>query len=377
MAAQDLSASALTFVQAKLDAILAADQSTPSKFWMKDHIGTAKGLFSEHRARTSPITDALGNCVGYRVYTLDANDETLDYDGDGDDDTTACDILSGDGAVSSEKIYSLNTLKIKNFYVDDDICGDLFKNPGSSASQEIADVVAHNLASAMHALRAGLNASSISLLEANKSAVNNDSSLPDGVAFGSSEFTVTESTLPMNDPDTLTDIEAIAANNDMDDFFLVAGRYHFYNAKRNAQYHQLNDNERDVIRWMDQSIYFDIKNLDSTLSGKNSFAVDPGSYILFDHIDSRVTMQPTLVSPKDNLYEYFIEDPMLLIRQNGVLRPIRYHVAYQFDCNGVNRSRRVRTFTHKWEITFNGGFHVAPPATDGHTGILKFVSASE
>src|SRR5690606_3133471 len=155
-------------------------------------------------------------------------------------DTTACDILSGDGAVSSEKIYSLNTLKIKNFYVDDDICGDLFKNPGSSASQEIADVVAHNLASAMHALRAGLNASSISLLEANKSAVNNDSSHPDRVDFGSSEFMVTASTLQMDDPHTLNDMEVIAATDDMDDFVLVADHYHFYNNKRNAQYHPLN-----------------------------------------------------------------------------------------------------------------------------------------
>lgn len=373
--AQDLSASALTFVQAKLDTLFAAGQSTPSKFWMKDHIGTARGLFSEHRARTSPVTDALGNCQGYKIYTLDANDETLDYDGDGSDDTTACDVTSGVGAASSEKVYSLNALKIKNFYVDDDICGDLFKRPGQSGTEEAADLIAHNLASAMHAIRASLNAESISLLDTNKSAINNDSSLPTGVAFGSSVLTVTEATLPMNDPDTLTDIEAIAANNDMDNFFMVSGRHHFYNARRNADYHQLNDNERDVIRWMDQSIYFDIKNLDSTLSGRNSFAVDPGSYVLFDHIDSRISLQPRQASAADNLWEYFIEDPNLLIRINGVLRPVRYHVAYQFVCNGVNRSRRVRTYTHKWEVTFNGGFHVAPPATDGHTGILKFKSA--
>lgn len=373
--AQNLTASALVEVQARLEELFAPGQSTPSRYPWVEHLGTARGMLENHRAAVGPVVDNLGRCVGYKVYHLEKGSATLDYDGDGSAHGLVCDIVSAEGVASVESTLAFNMLKVKNIEVSDDICGNLFADPGRNGTEQAATIIAQRLNHAMNSLRKGLNASFITFLNANKSSVNNDASLPTGITFGTSLFTVTETTLSMNDPDTLTDLEAIAINNDMTDYFFVAGRNHFYNARRNAEYHALNDNERDVIRWGDTPIYFDIKNLDSTLSGKNSFIVDPGAFIFFNHVDEGLSFIPEMVSEADNLFEYIVEDPILRFNNGGMIEPIRYQLAYQKICNNVNASTLRRTFTHRWEVKLHGGLYAAPPAEDTHTGILKFKSA--
>lgn len=374
--AQDLTAAALLDVQAQLESIFTAEATTPSRYPWVNHLGTANGMLQNHMANIDPIRNSNGDCIGFNVYHLEKGTATLDYDGDGTNNGLACDVLSGEGATAVETTYDFNILKVKNVEVDDNVCGNFFKDPVMGVNNEqVATLIANRLNSAMWAIRSSLNTTCINFFDANKTAVNNDSSLPTGVAFSGGTFTVTESTLPMNDPDTLTDLEAIALNNDMVNYFFMSGRYHFYNARRNSQYHQLNDNERDVIRWGDTAIFFDIKNLDATLSGKNTFAVDPGAYLFYNHVDENLSQVPFLASPADNLYEFIIDDPIMVVRENGVFRPLRYQVAYQKVCNNVNATTLRRTYTHRWEVKLHAGLHAAPPSEDGHTGILKFKSA--
>jgi len=374
MAAQNLTASALTYIQARLTEMFSPDQTTPSRYPWVDHIETARSMLREHSANISPITNAQGDCVAYKVYWLKKGADTIVHNSTPAGYTVAADLTSGQGPVSVEKSYTNNFKIVSLVEIDDDICGNVFKNPGSPGAEQAATLIQNRLMTAMYDIRSKLNTKWVNFLDTNKTSVNNDSSLPAGVSFGSSLYSVTTGTLSMQEPDTLTDLAAIAANNDLQDYFWIGGRYHFYNAVVNSDYRRLNDAERDHIRFDDWRMYFDIKNLDNTLSGQNSFVVDPGSYVFWDHVNDGRTRQPEQV--KDLSFEYYIEDPMLLVNDNGLLRPLRYNVYYQQSVNSAgNTTEHRRTKTHRWEVTLHGGQYVAPPAEDNHTGILKFKSA--
>lgn len=376
MASQNLTASALTYAQERLESLFAAGLSTPSRYPWVNHMDSARAMLAEHRANTQPIFDSQNRCIGHRVYWLTKGDTTIVHDGTPGDFTGNCTIPSGQGPVSDEKIYTNNFLIASRIEVNDDICGNVFRDGGASPDDQAGTLIAERFQTALWDLRDKLNTRWINFLDTNKTSVNNDSSLPSGVSFGSSLFTVTESTLSMQEPDTLTDLDAIAINNDLTDYFYVAGRKHFYNAVVNSDFRRANDNERDHIRFDRWRMYFDIKNLDSTLSGSNSFIVDPGAFVFWDFVNNErlnngagvITMANEV---EDNTWEYWIEDPFLTI--NG--RPLRINVTYQKTCNGENTTQMRRTYTHRWELKLHGGIYVAPPSEDNHTGILKFKSA--
>lgn len=380
MAAQNLTASALTYVQERLENLFAAGQSTPSRYPWVNHVATAQALGREHRANISEVLDAQNNCIGYRVYWLKKGDSTIAYNSTPGSYTFNCTIPSGQGAVSSEKIYTNNFAIVARVEVDDDICGNVFRGDTGTYAQQAADIIMNRFDTALKDIRDAWNTKCINFLDTNKTPVNSDSTLPSGLTFGSSTFTVDESVLSMQEPDTLTDLDALAINNNMGDYFYVAGRQHFYNAKVNADFRVSNDSERDHIRLLEGNgwrMYHDIKNLDSTLSGKNSFIVDPGSYVLWDFVNRErlrfgsgvITMDNMI---EDNKWEYWIEDPILTL--NG--RPVRINVRYQKTCNGGNLTQMRDTYTHRWELIFHGGQYVAPASEDTHTGILKVKSSA-
>ena len=371
MAAQNLTASALTFAQARLESLFAMGQTTPSRYPWVNHLGAAEALLTEHTARTSQIVNDQNQCVGHRVYWLKKGTDTIAYNSTPGSFTFDCTIPSGQGPVSDTKTYTNNFAIVSRVEVDDDLCGNLFRDRGADKRAQAATVVAERLKTGLYDIRPALNTKLINFLDTNKSAVNTEATLPSGISFGSSTFTVTESVLSMQEPDTLTDLDAIAINNDMEDYFYVAGRNHFYNARKNADYRVNNDAERDHARLLDDSwrMYWDIKNLDSTLSGSNSFIVDPGSYVFWDFVDNERSRDPREVD--DDTFEYFIDDPILMFQG----RPLRVNVRYQRTCNGGNLTQMATTSTHRWELILHGGLYTAPASEDNHTGILKFKSA--
>lgn len=323
-------------------------------------------MLMEHNAITRAISDDTGNCIGHRVYWPKVGDTTLDYNGDKSTPSLslACTIPSGTGPVTAAKTYSHNLALIKRVELDDNLCGNLF---------QFTELAAERLAAGTLAIRKALNTKFINFLDTNKSAVNNDASLPSGMTFGSSMFSVDNSILDLQNPDTLTDLDAVMLNNEIEDWFYVSGRYNFYNARVNSQYHRLNDTERDHIRFDDYDMYFDIKSLDSTLSGSNTFAVGRGSYVFWDHVDGGLSQIPQEVD--ERTFEYFVDDPMLMVNANGVMRPLRYSVRYQYVCDAVNNTRMRQTNIHRWEIILHGGLWVAPAGSSGETGIMKFKKA--
>lgn len=364
--ATNVTASALLDAQARLTSVFAPGTDTPSRYEYRSKVKTAEAMLMEHNAITRAISDDTGNCIGHRVYWPKVGDTTLDYNGDKSTPSLslACTIPSGTGPVTAAKTYSHNLALIKRVELDDNLCGNLF---------QFTELAAERLAAGTLAIRKALNTKFINFLDTNKSAVNNDASLPSGMTFGSSMFSVDNSILDLQNPDTLTDLDAVMLNNEIEDWFYVSGRYNFYNARVNSQYHRLNDTERDHIRFDDYDMYFDIKSLDSTLSGSNTFAVGRGSYVFWDHVDSALSQIPQEVD--ERTFEYFVDDPMLMVNANGVMRPLRYSVRYQYVCDAVNNTRMRQTNIHRWEIILHGGLWVAPAGSSGETGIMKFKKA--
>lgn len=360
--AQNVSASTLLDIQAKISEMY--EGNTPSKFPYNDPVMSAKALFENNRARIRQ--EMIGSTdnpkdVVVRIHWLQRGTTGLDIDAS-TEPALSCDLTSGIGPTSTRKNYSHNIWKGKRVEVNDDLYDNLY---------DFTELAADRLTAAMLDIRAGLNTACINFLDNNKTGVNNDSSLPSGVTFGSSVYTVDTSLIDLQSPRGFTDLNAIAQNNDLSDYFYLNGRYNFYNAFVDSEYRRLNDDEREYVRFDREELYFDIRDLDSTLTGKNTFAVERGAYAIWN-FTSRDT---TPVQVKDNTWEYVVEDPMLQVWENGRLRPVRYHVYYQRNCNGANSYVGRRTFTHIWEVVFIGGIKEAPASEDNHTGILKFKQA--
>lgn len=366
MAAQNVSTGDLNDVQVLLSEMYAGD--TPSKYPFKDFIGTARALLENNDGTPSTtMVMANGECIGTQVHWLTKGATSLSYSGTGTTPSLSlsCDLAAGEGAIANAQTYENNLVKISNVNILDNVCGNIW---------DFQTLSAHQLARAMFDIRASLNASAITFLDGAKSAVNNDADVTagnvDGVSFASSTFSVSSTVLPWNDPDSLTVLDTIIANNAMDTSFWVGGRNSFYNAIVNSQYHRLNLDERDQVRFDAYNMFFDVKNLDSSLTGKNLFGVGVGSY-LFWNTDVYETTQFTQID--ENKWVAAIPDPVLKYKNGtGALVPVMYNVVYQKICSARNSSSLKHQISHKYEVRLQGGLVQAPASEDNHTGILKF-----
>lgn len=363
--ATTLTDSVLNNVQMKIERWF--DENTPSKQPYMQPAYTAKAMFMKNMARTT-FREQGDKYVGVDIKWLKLGSTTADYDGDGTTPsfTVPSDLGSGAGPESDTKTYT-NNVKVQKLVEIDD-------NELSANLYNLDELIAERLMAAMLSVRLTLNSRWITFINANRTGINNDGNLPTGLTFDAvdDEFDIDTGVFDMQSPRTLTDLDALARNNLMEGYFMLNGRRHFYNVYVDADYRKLNDNEREFIRIGETDMMFDIKNLDATLTKNNTFLIQNGAYAAWDYIHSSITRTPTQY--KDNAFQYFIEDPMVMINDNGRLRPIRYNVYYQRKDQAGNGDTMRRGYTHVWEVTYNGGIWVAPPNEDGHTGILKVVS---
>jgi hypothetical protein len=366
MAAQNISTGALNDIQILLSDMFSGD--TPSKYPMRDFIGSARAILENNDGTPSTkMIMADGECIGTQVHWLTKGATTETYTGTGSSPslTLNCDLATGEGAIANAQTYENNIVKVYNVNVKDNECGNIW---------DFQTLSAHQLARAMFDARASLNGSCISFLDASKSAVNNDDDVTDGnvdgVSFAASTFSVSETVLPWNTPDSLTVLDTIVANNAMDTSFWVGGRNSFYNAIVNSEYRRLNDNERDLVRFDNYNMWFDVKNLDNTLTGKNLFAVGVGSYLFWNTEVYESTQFEQIDYDK---WVALIPDPILRYKNAaGALVPVMYNVVYQKACSSRNSDSLKHQMLHKWEVRLQGGLVKAPASEDNHTGILKF-----
>jgi hypothetical protein len=363
--AQDISASTLNDLQIKIGDMYTG--TTPSKMPWVDHLGTATAMLENNGGIASePMRNENGECIGTYVKWLKYGTDDITYSGTGSGLDLSCNLGTGSGQVSATQTYANNLVIYDLQVVKDNECSNVFS---------FQDLSANAIARAMHKNRKALNAQMVTFLDGRKSAVNNDADVTagnvDGVSFAASTFDVSSTVLPFNDPDSLTVLDAIVQNNSMETAFWVAGRNAFYNALINAEYRRLNDNERYLARFDDYNMFFDIKNLDSTLTGKNLFAVSPNSYIFWN---AEVYASTQFEQIDYDKWVALMPDPVLRYNDNGTLRPMMHNIVYQRVCSDRNNSTLKHQMNHVYEVRLQGGIAGAPPSDDNHTGVLKFMS---
>lgn len=370
-----LSESALVKMQGKLSGMFAGD--TPTQYGYNEPGFAAAALMENQGAETRDI-NIPGVKQGKQVLWLKPGSSTITQSGLPATVAAAlaCDVGSGQFPESDKLEYNDNVAEVAVVSVEDNVL-DNFYNDAPTAiagTDKVATLLAERMRKAQKDLRQKLDLRVPAFLHANRTTVNNASILPNGITFSEDDdrFVVADASRFSN-PDLLTELDVIVANNNMQSYFMLSGQRNFYSAVVNSEFRQRNADERFLARFGTANMYFDIRNLDATLdTGSDgfgfTFAIGEGTYAIWNRTES--PMLPTQIDY--DKWRFTIPDEVLMINENGILRPVYYEVVYQKVCVGRD-DHTHHYFRHNFEIKFLGGIAAAPADSDGHTGILEIV----
>lgn len=370
MAAGVFTDSAKNRLQALIDTIAIEG---PAKYELNHQVDAVKTMLDQ--MKILPQAVMVGSeCIGFDVHWIKSGNETLNYNGvatqgEGGLEQT-CDLATGVEAESDSVTYTDNVRIIDIRDVDDNLCGNTI---------QFAQLANWQLQKAMSNIRRALNIRAVNFFNANAQVcldteVANIDNGNGAWAVNADTITIELPTADAKDPDALALVDSVILNNNFyGDYYLLSGRFNWYQQVYNAGFRNLNDNERNQLATYNaHNMFFDVRDLDATLTGRNTFAIDPWAYTIWNRIYSKSTEPMQRDSDIGALWEFFIEDPFLQILQpDGTMAPLRYEVVYQKVCQGRDANTRHNDL-HRFEVKFLGGIAVAPPGIDGETGILKF-----
>ena len=379
MAAQNLTTAALVAVQRRLNELIAGGGLTALPRYEPSNVLRALGA-RNGGTNTRLLRDNAGMCTSLEVHWLKKSTTNAAVT------TTmpaiACTQAATDGIISDKKTYVPNLFVNSTRLVDDDLCGTLFKAPDRPESARGGEVFANALLDMMQDNRAKIDEEIISRLHTNRQTVNND---PNGSTTAWITFNATTDQFEIDDtarfynPDSLTDIDVLIQNQGIGSYFLVGGRYAFYNAAVNAQYRVENDNERFMRRYGTVDMAHDVYRMDSKLntllSASNQtymFGVANGSYVManfsyFNDVPEQLEMQ-TLTT-----FTFRVPDPVVTIVQDGRVQPLYHDVIHKTICGGTD-GRGMPTVVHELVMTTKMLWEPAPTETTGLTGLLEFAA---
>ena len=170
--------------------------------------------------------------------------------------------------------------------------------------------------------------------------------------------------------ENLNEFGIVADNNNFTDWFFLSGRL-FNDAKWMAMLNSNNEGERAAARaWLMQEIYFDVRDLDKTMTRKTAFAIDRNCYAFWNTY--RSTPTPVEIPAAEGKKFVWVEaDPILKWNKNGVLTPVLYEFEVAETCVG----RDAQLFAQNQYALYGrliGGFETVPEGPNGETGVLQF-----
>lgn len=365
MAAGDFSASQILDAQAKVQEYWRSPGPWNAEF--SHPVDTVRALFSKQTASASEVQNG-GRVIGQRVYWPKSGVDSITHNG-----TSApsldCTLENGTQLETDEKIYTDNVFVFSNVALTET---DLRQKNMYSPEE----LIAQTLIKGMNDIRKKLNVLGINFLNANKQA--NLDSLVTSSDLGNGNWAVNADLatieIPVDDArneDAIVEWETVLRNNDFNgSYFIISGRKNWRLAFDTSMYKARNDDQRSIMATFGAyDMFWDVRDLDQTLTEFNSFAVDPNAYLFVNK--SYSSLVP--VQKSETLWEYYIEDPDLMIMENGVMRPVRYEVVMQRKCSTRNSDTSI-ALDHQFEIKYLGQKNVAPPGIDGQTGIQKLVA---
>lgn len=366
MAAGDFSPSTSLKIQALMEQSFQEGNQANQEF--RRPVVTAEAITTN---QTADIREILQNdtCVGYEVYWQKGTTDAAAYSGAISGDTLNC-TITGTELESDAKEYMVDNHIRTNVAVNTDDCAN-------EVTANMRRMKA--LEKAFNNNRVGFNTVAVNFLEAQKQ-VNQDTGAT-AINRGNGAWTVNVDTktieLPaadLQDEKALAFVDAVLQNNDISNYFFVHGRSNWYELFHNAAYTRQNDNERSIFAtFATRDHYYDIRYLDATLTGVNTFAVNPASLVFLNKAlySNRDAM---LVSEKDGMWAWSMPDPVWQWRgPNGSLLPVLHTIIMTRACSGRDAQGKL-VFTENYEVTTKYELDYGPAGRNGETGIMKFVS---
>lgn len=354
MAAGDFTSSALLRSQIRLGDMFAQPTIAQTEL-LEGSAATARALLMRQRAR---INDRLlgGRCVGIRAWYVRPHAE-----GSADFATpTTCATPCGDDAETIHADYDTVVLAESQAKVTEDFCDN---------ELTFAEALATQQAHMMSKLRKDLNRLVvIPALEAATQA-NLDT-------FINSTWDYTANTPRIVVPEAdftwenFPEFETVMMNNNFGEAFWVSGRL-FHHGEWIARMNVGNEGFRNQANaYATQQMYFDLRDLDQTMTRKTAFAVDANSYAFWNAVISTPT--PTQGNTDSGrIWTWAQPDPFLVWNRNGVMTPVVYEFEMAETCVGRN-SLKTRTTQHCLYARLLGGFEFAPTGPNGEKGALQF-----
>lgn len=313
-------------------------------------IETARVILANQQVAWDPIMNNARKCIGQKVVWLKQSDSTI-----GDGATASC-TIAGTEIESDSKTYAPNLILNREFKVLDDQCKDIF---------EVQDKIAYQMMWAKTLLLSAFNVKVIALLEANLMA---------NVAPQSGTYNATTKatyyTSGYWNQDLIAELNLSAIMNKINNPIILNGT-NLYNAYFNSQYNVRNDNQKDqVAKFNHFNMYWDPRNIDSTVGAKATYVIDTGVLGFFNQNEYN-TLVPYWNEDDKNTFTWREDLPGLSYMDNGVMKNCAVDVRMQRRCaaNGSNLA-----FGYYFDVIFRGGLVTAPLNVSTDKGILKFIN---
>lgn len=364
MAAGDFTASTSLTIQEMMEDIFRPGNQALAEF--RRPVVSAAAITTEQTANIRELRDRITDkCIGFKVFWQKGTTDAAAYSGAISGDSLNC-TITGTQLEADSKTYAADNHVRYNVAVSTDDCG----NDIEATQRRVAAIQ-----KAINNIRVGFNTVAINFLDAEKQVNQYDVT---GIDRGNGAWATNADTKTIEVPQTdlldektLAWMEGVCQNNDIDNFFLIHGFANFYEAFHNAAFTRLNDDQRSIFTtFANRRHYFDIRYLDSTLTGNNTFAVNPDSLVFLNKI-IYPNLEAQMLSEKDGLWGFSIQDPIWRYNLNGTLVPVTYTVNMTRACSNRDANGSPY-FVENYEVRLIYELASGPEGRNGETGVLKF-----
>lgn len=354
MAAGDFTASALLEAQIKLGDMFATPTISQTEL-LRGSALTARALLAKNKSKTVPRL--VGDkCVGVEAHFLRPHAEN----GQDFATPTTCSTPCGDESESVKGEYATEVLAEAQGKVLDNRCDNIV-----TFSEELATVQADMMSQLRYEFNRYI---AIPALTA-ASQANIDT-------FIDSTWDYTTNTPRIVVPEAdfsyerFPEFMTLAANNNFGDYFFISGR--LLHAKEwMAMINKGNEGFRDqAIAFSQQEIFFDLRDLDQTVTRKTVFAVDANSYAFWNTY--RNTPTPREMNTDTGRKWVWIQaDPIMTYMKDGRPAPVWYEFEMQETCVGRD-AQKFQQNSYCLYARLLGGLEFAPTGPNSEKGVLQF-----
>jgi len=354
MAAGDFTASALLEAQIRLGDMFATPNISQTEL-LRGSALTARALLAKNRSKTVPRL--VGDkCVGVEAHFIRPHAEN----GQDFATPTTCATPCGDESETVKGEYATEVLAEAQGKVLDNRCDNIV-----TFSEELATVQADMMSQlryefnrfiAIPALTAASQANIDTFIDSTWDYTTN-----------TPRITVPEADFSYNRfPEFMT----LAANNNFGDYFFISGRL-LHAPEWMAMINRGNEGFRDqAIAFSQQEIFFDLRDLDQTVTRKTVFAVDANSYAFWNTVRNSPTPRE-MNTDTGRKWVWVQADPIMTYMKDGRMVPVLYEFEMQETCVG----RDAQKFQQNSYCLYGrllGGLEFAPTGPNSEKGVLQF-----